>query len=118
MSAIIYIAGSISNNGTLPDAAVVERLALFDVAETALKTHGYTPLNPARRGKVEGKSWLSYMRDSLRDIADADGIALLDGWEDSRGAQIERELAHDLGIPVHPLHVWLDENQLNEEKAS
>lgn len=108
----VYIAGSISNNGTLDDAAVAERIERFKVAEIALTSGGYEPINPARRGKVAGKSWLSYMRDSLRDIADCDGIALLDGWEDSRGAQIERELASDLGIPVHPLHMWLDDDRL------
>lgn len=111
MSKIIYIAGSISNNGTLDDAAVVERLALFAAAEIALGVHGYQPLNPARRGKVPGKTWLDYMRDSLRDIAECDGIALLDGWQDSRGAQVERELVLGLGLPVRPLHEWLDDKK-------
>lgn len=116
MSKRIYIAGSISNNGTLPPAAVSERLSAFKAAEIALRAHGFEPLNPARRGKVEGKTWLAYMRDSLRDIADADGLAMLDGWEDSRGAQIERELAIDLGIPVYPIHRWL--NWLDKEAVA
>jgi hypothetical protein len=103
----VYIAGSISNNGTLPHEEVVKRLEGFTVAETQLRAYGYDPINPARRGKVEGKSWLDYMRDSLRDIADSDGIALLPGWEESRGAQIERELGSDLGIPTYSLDAWL-----------
>lgn len=112
MSKSVYIAGSISNHGTLSGDAVAERIEKFNDAEEVLRAHGYTPLNPARRGKVDGKRWLDYMRDSLRDIADCDGIALLDGWEDSRGAQIERELASDLGIPAHPLRKWLEGAQV------
>lgn len=103
----IYISGSITNNGTLPRDQVADRIERFAAAAVALQTGGFVPINPARRGKVSGKPWLAYMRDSLRDIADCDGLALLDGWEESRGAQIERELCLDLGIPVKRLHGWL-----------
>lgn len=115
MSDIVYIAGSISDGDTLTDAGVAERIEMFAAAEIALMAHGYQPLNPARRGKVDGKSWLSYMRDSLHDIAECDGIALLDGWETSRGARVEHELALGLGLPVYPLHRWLADD---EERAS
>ena len=35
------------------------------------------------------------------------GIATLDGWEVSRGARIEHDLAVALGIPVKPWREWL-----------
>lgn len=36
-----------------------------------------------------------------------DGIAMLDGWEDSRGARIEHDLAMSLGIECRPWREWL-----------
>lgn len=35
-----------------------------------------------------------------------DGIAMLDGWELSRGARIEYDLAQLLGIPCKPWREW------------
>ncbi len=35
------------------------------------------------------------------------GIAMLDGWEKSRGARIEHDLAEALGIPCKPWREWL-----------
>lgn len=35
------------------------------------------------------------------------GIALLDGWKQSRGAVIEYTLAQQLGIPCKPWKEWL-----------
>lgn len=36
------------------------------------------------------------------------GVALLDGWEDSKGATIEHDLAVALGIPCKPWREWLE----------
>lgn len=38
-----------------------------------------------------------------------DGIAMLDGWEDSKGATIEHDLAEALGIPCKPWREWLND---------
>lgn len=35
------------------------------------------------------------------------GIAMLDGWEESRGARIEHDLACALGIECRPWREWL-----------
>lgn len=37
-----------------------------------------------------------------------DGIAMLDGWEGSRGARIEYDLAQVFGIPCKPWREWLE----------
>lgn len=36
-----------------------------------------------------------------------DGIAMLDGWEDSKGACLEKQVADAIGIPCKPWEEWL-----------
>ena len=96
----LYIAGPMSN---VPDF----NYPAFHAATKQLAAVGYTPINPARSEGREGcATWLHYMRAALRDIADADGIATLPGWVESRGARLEVHLADDLGIPVRPVDEW------------
>lgn len=96
----VYIAGPMTG---LPD---FNYPAFFKAAE-ALQAAGHEPINPARSEGREGcATWLHYMRASLRDIAEADGIALLPGWHDSRGACIEQRLGDDLGLVVRALEGW------------
>lgn len=103
----VYIAGSISDGGTLPIEVQALRRLAFDGAEERLRAAGYEPINPMRRGVSERKTWLDYMRDSLRDIAEADGVALLPGWHGSRGARAEFALTVALGLPVLDLETWV-----------
>lgn len=99
----LYIAGPMSN---LPD---FNYPAFFKAADD-LRAAGHEPINPAREREgieYQGATWLDYMRHSLRDIADADGIAVLPGWNDSRGARIEIGLAEALDLPVRAVEAWL-----------
>ena len=41
--------------------------------------------------------WQLYMRISVKQVADSDIVATLPGWEQSKGAQIEVNLAKQLG---------------------
>lgn len=72
----------------------------FNSAAKTLRERGHEALNPAEV-KVDGEpTWEKFMRADLKLIMDADAICLLDGWEKSRGAVIEKELADKLGIPT------------------
>jgi hypothetical protein len=53
-------------------------------------------------------SWHEYMRYCVARLAASDGIALLQGWEKSRGARLELELADALKIPVVYIEPPLD----------
>jgi hypothetical protein len=48
------------------------------------------------------------MREALRLMLTADAVALLPGWEDSRGALLERHVAMQLGMIVRELSWWVE----------
>ena len=119
-SPILYIAG--------PITGVDGYESLFTRADEVLRFTGYETRNPAKcaalRTPLEkakpysrftpGRrppepSWHDYMRQCLRTIAQVDGVALLDGWEDSRGASWEHRIATEvLAIPCLPVAGWLE----------
>ena len=43
---------------------------------------------------------LEYMGESIKLLANADAIYLMDGWDNARGCRIEHECAEAYGIPV------------------
>lgn len=46
------------------------------------------------------KMWVAFMRKDIKAIADCDAIAVLRGWQNSRGARLEVTIAHMLGMPI------------------
>ena len=97
----VYVAGPMTG---LPDF----NYPAFFAAADALLEAGHEPINPARKDGREGcSSWLDFMRAGLRDVADCDGVALLPGWSESRGAGLEAHVARSLDLPVQPLSTWL-----------
>lgn len=52
-------------------------------------------------------SWEQAMRISISELLKAEGIALLRGWIDSRGAKIEYDLAREIGIPAYNVDWWI-----------
>ena len=98
----LYIAGPMTG---LPDF----NYPAFFEAETALLVAGYDIENPARNKPEGTAAWLAYMRLSLVQIARSDGIASLPGWESSRGASVEINMACEIGIPVYRLDEWIEQ---------
>lgn len=102
----IYIAGPIS----APTAEqVAENKARFTTAARELEAMGHSTVNPCDNGLPESSSWEDHMRADLRMMLapDVHGVALLDGWSNSRGASMEFRIARDLGLDVQPLSIWL-----------
>ena len=94
---IIYIAGPMSG---LPDS----NYPAFHAAAAALRAADHTVLNPAENpAPPEGhpNPWQYYMRMSLKQIADAESLYMLNGWENSEGASIEQWLAIHLSYDVY-----------------
>lgn len=90
----IYIAGPMSN---MPDF----NYPTFNAVAAMLRYQGFVVENPAEN--AEQADWLGYMRLALAQLVRCDAVVMLHGWEHSRGASIEHQLALDLGIPVHRL---------------
>lgn len=61
---------------------------------------GHEVINPAENPEPPCKSWAGYMRMSVKQVADVEAVAMLPGWEKSKGAVIEHRLAKDLGLQV------------------
>lgn len=55
-------------------------------------------------------SFLNMLKSSeiYQDCTFYSGIALLDGWEQSRGARLERYLATELSFKTKPWQEWLE----------
>lgn len=97
---VVYVSGPVSGfrDGNRP---------AFEEAARALRASGCVAMIP--HGDVApGTPWVPAMRLSLMSIpAQADGLALLDGWEGSRGAALEAFVARELGMPVMPVDGWI-----------
>lgn len=75
--------------------------AAFDKAAKELREQGHAVFNPAETRLAETAGWADYMRVGIADLVQyCDTIHLLPGYEDSRGATIELELAKELGMTI------------------
>lgn len=93
----------------------------FHAWTAKLRADGFDVVNPAEINPgpapqgAEAQSsaaWTAYynscMRADLREMMDCDAIALMPGWEGSKGANLELHVAHRLGMEVLHLPLQLD----------
>lgn len=94
----IYIAGPISG------LDYEKAKANFETAEEFLRILGYEPVNPMKENGLDGDGeehpWVEYMKRDIPLLMNCEGIYLLFGWWNSRGANVEHRLARDLGFKV------------------
>lgn len=100
----LYIAGPMTG---LPEF----NYPAFNEAADRLRAAGYSVLNPvdSEQENTTGQpqEWRWYMRRALRMVTHADAIALLPGWEKSRGARLEYEVGGHLGMVMGAVEHWL-----------
>lgn len=97
----VYISGPITGYRNL-------NRPTFAQAADELATVGLTPVNPFDLIEpAPHLTWVDYMKADLAALLTCDGVATLPGWQESRGARVEVELAHALQIPVMPAFEWI-----------
>ena len=103
----VYIAGPMSGQKDWNFPAFFE-------AEKQLTALGHEAINPAHNdGKTAEEalisagspdrpnhSWAYYMRRDLPNVLTADAVCVLPGWQSSKGASLEVEVAQALGVPL------------------
>ena len=100
----IYIAGPMSSIEDFNYPA-------FNAAAIALRHAGFTVLNPADNEKYnpsdqpQTRDW--YLRRGIRMVTHCTKTALLPGWEASRGANLEHDIAKALKFDIRNLDRWL-----------
>jgi nucleoside 2-deoxyribosyltransferase len=92
---VVYISGPMTG---LPEF----NLPAFRTTKAALVALGFDVLSPADVADTEGtgKPRAFYMRRDIEMLLKADAILLLDGWNKSKGALLEFDVAHELGLLV------------------
>jgi len=98
----IYIAGPCTG---IPN----ENRPAFLAGELQLRGLGFDVVNPttlAGHG-AHDQSWASFMKVDLPALCTCEAVALLPGWEASKGANLERHNALTLGMDVRLLADWL-----------
>lgn len=117
-ASLLYISGPISG------LTSEEARSKFSSAALLLRNRAYETLDPHDVGACEdtscdGKedpsqpdgwlhSWECYLKYDLIEMLKCDGVALLDNWEESRGARLEWNTAKELSIPAHTVHWWIN----------
>ncbi len=99
----IYVSGPMTG---LPDL----NFPAFHAAAEQLRARGFDVLNPAELNPDQGATWEECMRVNIGYLSlSGDAIALLDGWQNSRGAQLEHHIGRCLGMTIRTLGEWLEE---------
>lgn len=89
----VYISGPISG---IED----HNRPAFNSAAALLHSWGHEAVNPLEIPAGSGASWIDYMRADIAAMMACDALFALPGWQSSRGACIEVQLAQSLGIPI------------------
>ncbi len=90
----MYISGAIEHHD------LEERKAAFGDAERFLALKGYKPVNPMKNGLPAEAHWREHMRRDIALLLECDAIFMLEGWELSKGAKLELDVASSCGLKV------------------
>jgi hypothetical protein len=72
----------------------------FHTAAAELRAKGLEVINPAELNPDLSQPWETCIRTDIKALCDCDAIALMPGWETSRGAHLELHIAHRIGMGI------------------
>ena len=78
------------------------------MGESFYKTGGFDVVNPVKIGEEILKqnpsaTWNDFMQEDLKALRTCTHIVLLEGWEESKGAKVEKAEAEKLGLEIMQL---------------
>lgn len=95
----LYVAGPMTG---LPDF----NYPLFHRTAARLREEGFFVENPAEHCLPPGTDWKGFLAHGISRLVHCDGVATLSGWERSKGARLEVDIAVRLGMPVRVVAEW------------
>jgi hypothetical protein len=93
MTRTAYIAGKITG---LPKGQVIDK---FNNMANELTGMGYHVVKPAAIHENPA-SWDDAVRSDIKKMLECDEVHMLPDWQESRGAQLERDIALRLGMEL------------------
>lgn len=94
----LYLCGAMTG---LPE----KNYPAFHAEAARLRALGYTVVSPAEIDLPDGLPWAAYMAVDIPLLLSCDGVALLPGWQASRGATLEHHIAKELNKSIHAAHL-------------
>jgi nucleoside 2-deoxyribosyltransferase len=89
----VYISGPITGVENFEE--------IFEQTEELLKADGFEVVNPVKVCcEMNNAKWIDYMRADITALMECDCLYAMEGWEKSKGASIEVNLARALGMRV------------------
>lgn len=79
----------------------------FDTTAAKLRDAGFEVVSPTQNGLPRNAPWSHHMRADIPMVLGCEGVALMEGWQRSEGAQLEHKIALATGIWCQPVGVWL-----------
>ena len=100
----VYISGAIAHYD------LEERQAAFQMAAMEMERQGFEAVNPFENGVPQDAHWMEHMKADIALLVGCDYIYMLNGWELSKGAKLELDVASSCGIKV------MFQNQKSDER--
>lgn len=92
----IYISGPITD---MPNKNIDE----FEKYEQKFNNLNFEVINPHKLHspmQIESFTWSDFMRADIKAMMDCDLVAVLPGWDKSKGANLEVYIARSLAMPI------------------
>jgi len=95
---VIYISGPMTG---IPEF----NYPAFEQMFQTLVSKGISVQSPHKVGNAPfndpGEAWLWYMKQSINMLLSCNTILMLQGWENSKGAVLEKTIAENLKYPIY-----------------
>jgi len=93
MNRTAYVAGKVTG---LPHEEVKSK---FNMISDQLKNMGYHVVRPVNVTD-NSRDWDDALKNDIRKMLECDELHMLPDWQESRGAQLERDIALRLGMQI------------------